>query len=450
LFFIDAPGGTGKTFVLNTLASYFRSKGKVALSNASSGIAAVLLQGGRTAHSRFGIPLKVLPTTECSITARSTAGKVIIAADLIIWDESPMISKTIMASVDRLLQHLMGRRDAPFGGKFVVFSGDFRQCLPIVPRQGRAGITSEIMKYCQWWSMVKQLKLSENERLKRYGHNEANTRLAAYLMEVGNGTPPAIQHGCIRIPDEYVFQSNDIEFFVDWAYPALAQGIIDTSSSIIAPLNRDVDTINRHCLRKMTPDKQAVVVMSSDEVVVGDDPIEVNNFQEEYLNTITLPGLPPHVLALKVDTPVILLRNLDPNHGLCNGTRLQVKTITNRLLTCRVLNGPNENDVVAIPRIDLNTAEGVLPFIMRRRQFPVKVAFAMTINKAQGQSFQKVGIYLSKPVFGHGQLYVAMSRAGIAANTKLFVENVPNTQGKFHDCQGTLTKNVVYHEVLTE
>ena len=95
-------------------------------------------------------------------------------------------------------------------------------------------------------------------------------------------------------------------------------------------------------------------------------------------------------------------------------------------------------------------SEGVLPFIMRRRQFPVKVAFAMTINKAQGQSFQKVGIYLSKPVFGHGQLYVAMSRAGIAANTKLFVENVPNTQGKFHDCQGTLTKNVVYHEVLTE
>ena len=87
---------------------------------------------------------------------------------------------------------------------------------------------------------------------------------------------------------------------------------------------------------------------------------------------------------------------------------------------------------------------------MRRRQFPVKVAFAMTINKAQGQSFQKVGIYLSKPVFGHGQLYVAMSRAGIAANTKLFVGNVPNMQEKFPDCQGTLTKNVVYHEVLTE
>jgi hypothetical protein len=74
IFFIDAPGGTGKTFVLNTIAAYYRSKQKVVLCNASSGIAAVLLEGGRTAHSRFKIPLKVLPDTECSITIRSTSG----------------------------------------------------------------------------------------------------------------------------------------------------------------------------------------------------------------------------------------------------------------------------------------------------------------------------------------------------------------------------------------
>ena len=73
----------------------------------------------------------------------------------------------------------------------------------------------------------------------------------------------------------------------------------------------------------------------------------------------------------------------------------------------------------------------------------------MTINKYQGQSFESVGIYLSKPIFGHGQLYVAMSRACIAANTKLFIVNVPNVQGKFAGYEGTYTKNIVYHEVLT-
>jgi hypothetical protein len=448
IFFIDAPGGTGKTFVLNTLAAYFRSQEKVALCNASSGIAAILLHGGRTAHSRFKIPLKVLPDTDCSITARSNAGKAIIAADVIIWDESPMISKTVFASVDRLLQNLMNN-GAPFGGKIMIFSGDFRQCLPIVPKQGRPGITSQVMKLCPWWSEVKQLRLHENERLKRYGVNAANTRLADFLMAVGNGTVPPSALGCIRIPDEYVFPSDSIEEFIDWAFPDLAQGDVNSSSSVIAPLNRDVDTVNELCLTKMTPTIPAVVLASSDEVVVEDDPIEVQHFQEEYLNTITLPGLPPHLLHLKVHTPVVLLRNLDFSNGLCNGTRLQVTAISNRLLTCRVLNGPNENDIVTIPRIDLNTPEGLLPFTMRRRQFPVKVAFAMTINKAQGQSFQSVGIYLSRPVFGHGQLYVALSRAGIAAKTKLFVENVPNLQGKFPGCEGTYTKNVVYQEVLT-
>ena len=77
---------------------------------------------------------------------------------------------------------------------------------------------------------------------------------------------------------------------------------------------------------------------------------------------------------------------------------------------------------------------------MRRRQFPVKVAFAMTINKSQGQPFESVGIYLSKPVFGYGQLYVAISRAGIAANTKLFIVNATNVLVKLAGYEGTYTK----------
>ena len=131
IFFIEAPGGTGKTFVLNTIAEYLRAKVKVVLANASSGIAAVLLAGGRTAHARFKIPLKVLPDTNCAVTAHSDAGKTIIASYMIIWDESPMISKTVMASVDRLLQNLMSNTNC-VGGKVMVFSGEFRQCLPII------------------------------------------------------------------------------------------------------------------------------------------------------------------------------------------------------------------------------------------------------------------------------------------------------------------------------
>jgi len=306
------------------------------------------------------------------------------------------------------------------------------------------------MKECPWWSQCKQLHLVENERLKRFGVNSANSKLATFLMKIGNGTEPIVVNGCVRIPDEYIFDSSNIEEFVQWAYPDLSEGVVNAASSIITPLNDNVDILNELCLKNMTPDVQAINLASLDEVVVTDDPKETVHYQEEYLHTLTPSGMPPHMLNLKPNTPVVLLRNLDPTNGLCNGTRLQVLTISDRLLKCRVLNGPNENDEVFIPRINLDTtADRTFPFIMRRRQFPVKVAFAMTINKAQGQSFKRVGIYLSCPVFGHGQLYVAMSRAGIAANTKLFVVNNRNTQGKFEGFEGTYTKNVVYPEVLT-
>jgi ATP-dependent DNA helicase PIF1 len=109
---------------------------------------------------------------------------------------------------------------------------------------------------------------------------------------------------------------------------------------------------------------------------------------------------------------VILLRNVDPANGLCNGTRLIIEKCGLWVLQARILCGAQKGNVVILPRMDLTTGEGErLPFTMRRRLFPVALAFSMTINKPQGQSFSNVRIYLSRPVFAHGQLYVALSRA---------------------------------------
>ena len=79
----------------------------------------------------------------------------------------------------------------------------------------------------------------------------------------------------------------------------------------------------------------------------------------------------------------------------------------------------------------------------------MKLGFAMTINKSQGQSLSQVGVYLPNPVFSHGQLYVAISRSGCKAKTKLFIENVPRVQGSLEGFQGVYTKNIVYAEALT-
>lgn len=126
------------------------------------------------------------------------------------------------------------------------------------------------------------------------------------------------------------------------------------------------------------------------------------------MNTLKPPGFPPHKLILKPGTPLLLLRNLLPKQGLCNGTRLLFISMVGRfILKCKNL---TNGKIVLIPRIKLNTTEKNCYVLFSRHQFPVTPAFAMTINKSQGQTLGTVGLYLANDVFTHGQLYVALSR----------------------------------------
>ncbi|XP_027169453.1 uncharacterized protein LOC113769184 [Coffea eugenioides] len=377
-FFVDGPGGTGKMFLYRSLLATLRSQGYIAIAVASSGVAASILPGGRTAHSRFKIPLDVSASRTCQISKQSSIAKLISLAKLILWDEASMAKKDTVEAFDLLLKDVMDS-DMPFGGKIVVFGGDFRQTLPVIPNASRDQQIEASFVNSLLWNTLTKLSLSENI--------------------VGEGREPEDLDGKISLCEHLLIRYNNknesLNRLVDFVFSDLCLYSLDPYSMInrcvLTPKNSCVDDINEMMIDRFPG--QAYVYMSTDRTLNERD----QGDYQDFLNSLNPKGLPPHKLVLKENFPIILLRNLNPTEGLCNGTRLICRSLKQHVLCAEIA-------------------------------FPIKLCFAMTINKSQGQTLDRVGIYLREPIFSHGQLYVALSHAKMATAVKVLI--MPPT---FHD-----------------
>jgi ATP-dependent DNA helicase PIF1 len=169
------------------------------------------------------------------------------------------------------------------------------------------------------------------------------------------------------------------------------------------------------------------------------DPFE--QITPEFLNSLHTSGLPNHSIKLKVGIPIMLLRNLDQSEGLCNGTRLTVTKLEDHVIAAKIITGKNIGQELYIPRMPMSPSQSPWPFKLMRRQFPIMVSFAMTINKSQGQSLDYLGLYLPRDVFSHGQLYVALSRVKSKQGLKILIHDQSNIPMNH-------TTNVVFKEVF--
>ncbi|CAI0476120.1 unnamed protein product [Linum tenue] len=293
----------------------------------------------------------------------------------------------------------------PFGGKTVLLGGDFRQTLPIVPDSGKEESVDSSLTRSYLWNSCMVLHLSENNQLDFHGMN-----FGRWTLSIGNGTMPARS-----------FKER----------------------SIITPTNRNVTEINAHMLALVPGTGRSYYSSDTLHTDAADSYRIEAEYPTEFLNGLSFNGYPEHNIELKVFTPVMLLRNLNPAIGLCNGTRLMVIYLGHYVIRGIIMGGTFSGKTVAIPRIVLNINDHRWPFVLKRRQFPVRLCYAMTINKSQGQTLQSVGVYLPKPVFSHGQLYVAVSRVRSASGLRLLIINEDGIPSKY-------TRNIVYQEALAD
>jgi hypothetical protein len=439
-FFLHGPGGTGKTYVYNTLCYRLRSQAKIVLCVASSGIAALLLKGGHTAHSTFKIPILIHESSTCGIAKKSKHAELICAADLVIWDEAPMQHRHIHEAVDRTFRDVR-ESDKPFGGLTVVFGGDFQQILPVIIRGSRPQIVSASMQRSALWGDIQVLCLKQNMRLSRDIPEECN--FARWQLRVGHGMDTDNEAN-VHLPDHFKCPENSVPSLINAIYPDIhdPQRHSDqyfSERTILSSRNDDVDDLNAYILHKF-PGQQRVF-HSADSVPNSTPDQGELMYPVEYLNSINCSGLPLAQVALKIGCPIMVLRNLDPGHGVCNGSRGILTRMRNRVLEARLLTGDHAGETMFIPRITLRPTEDQIPFTFTRRQFPVRLSFAMTINKSQGQSVRHVGLDLRTPVFTHGQFYVAISRVTSVHNIKAIWASTS---------EEAITKNIVYNEVLLD
>ncbi|KAL4585097.1 hypothetical protein LXL04_009711 [Taraxacum kok-saghyz] len=370
-----------------------------------------------------------------------------------------MSDRRCFECVDRSFRDILGKRFLPFGGMTMLLGGDFRQTLPVKPKKKPSEIIDSTLPKSCLWRFFTVYSLTYNVRVSRAdvfpSEQQRIHAFTTWLLNIGDGTigptdpsAPDIAK-VVDIPHSLLLpqSNNNLDSLIHFVYPTDILSnptTFDLSRrAIVCPKNDIANEINSNVI-SLTPGNPTIY-LSNDGVIPHTHrmcDIELL-YPPEYLGQLNFSGLPLHRLDLKPNCPILLVRNLNQALGLCNGTRLIISQLFPYVIEATIVTGTSIGQRVYLPRIKFIHKDPELPFVFTRKQFPIKVCYAMTINKSQGQSLDRIGIYLPQPVFSHGQLYVALSRATSQDSLKVLVLDEKNEISN-------QTKNVVYTSLLAE
>jgi len=417
-FYLSGDGGTGKTFLLNYVLYQLRSLNLKVLPTASTGIASTkFYAGGMTFHSAFRFGINVEPGKLPLVRFDSFFGRRIIECNVIIIDEITMLNKTVFENVDLLCRSMVPQnKDHPFAGKVVILSGDWKQSLPVVNdstspvAQVAASIQSSHL-----YPLFQKFRLVQNMRVV-----PSEIQFKDWLYTIGTGTIGDV----VNIPPNMIVNSRQelYDFVFDQGFTIASNELL--KRLLLAPTNRVVDAINSEIIDMIDSPEHEYLSIDNP---TSENPLVYNaaDYDVAQLNRLTPIGMPAHSIKLKVGSVIVLLQNLNTQKSLCNGTRLIVTNLLSNLIEAETINIGSDHGIrVGICRtrnsyVDIHP-DGVS---FERFQFPVRVAFCMTITKAQGQTCDRLGIDFSDEPFAHGQLYTALSRARSSEFIRVFAPN---------------------------
>ena len=388
---------------------------------------------------------------------------------LIIIDECSMAPGLFLNELDRFLKTLMNNNLA-FGGKIVLMSGDFQQTLPVSINATRTERVNSCIKHTDLFSLFEQHTLTRNMRL-----NTEDKDFDDYLQRIGSGMEPRFrgfpediielrQEHILTPPERFEGQTQEqirlakIDKLIEHTfnhvneqgeYLPFYNDIEDqyTARNILTPLNVSTFEINER-------------IISDDNKIPGNhkhyfsiDSIEgMPDLQEDgqvafqdFMHTQTPSGLPLHDLHLKEGVLCIMMRNKDVSQGFCNSTFVRIISLRPNMILIRHCQLGTQ---MFLSRSICSSTQEKSIISLKRLQFPIRIGYAATINKSQGGTMERVGLYLPEPVFDHGQFFVAISRTTSSKGLKILVENGREQGTLTTDPKRVFTKNVVFREVL--